>query len=330
MKRYLFAVVALFISTVAMASNVIGYRNVDGYTWNGTYWTWPDGSIYNRVTYPAYDYYGRYYLGVQYVQVKTAVPTTINYNSPNWKADAIKILGEREERTLFDKTFSMLAETSTAPHVLSNYRNTYGASGTTLYQHQQVTIKDVWGDYNPALGMQQLHQLANAQRTNTQETIGAFASLVGDDQVARARLAEIMANRDAAVAFLQALKTSQSREVTIKNVVGAGQGTVPNGDPKAAVVFDKERFTARVVQQCGTCHLGDKVSGGFDLKNLSAMPFEARLSKVWGRLTHPDPKKRMPLAGGFSPGVPQTDVELREWFNYLFASPGVTMEGAKE
>lgn len=326
--------------TIADASGFPNGTILDGYRYNSAdgYWYWSDGTAYSRSQYSYYDSYGCLRYSWQYTRVYSAPVIQSPSKDPNWRDTLAKValarekakarlLEQQHEQASFEASLKLLGlegSYSSGGYATSSL---YGTLGTTLYAHQALTIKDIWGDYNPSVGFQQLNQLAKAHQASAHDIFNAFAEVVGNDAVARARIAEILANRDAAVAFLNALKTNQSREVKYEWKIG------PDGKPQAIpgksdYKLDPVQFQKRVETQCAACHLGSSVKGGFDLNSLKDMSFKDRLEKVWGRLTHKDPAKRMPLAVGLSPGQPQTPAELREWYEYLFSVQ--QMPAAKE
>lgn len=332
MKRAL-SVLLLLVAVSFVGAD--GPLNADGYSWNGTYYVWPaDGTQWRRTTTQYYDRYSCCYR-TQYTYVYAAPPyvapvaaaPVINYKSPTWKEELVKAMNDREERHLFDKSMQAFGQSSTVPQLNYGYANgnylqrsvtQYGASGTTLYSHAAITTKDVWGDTSPAQLFQQLGNLTKNQQELSGTAVAAFAQLVGDDSAARGRIAELLANRDLAVAVINAAKTQQ----TVTKEYKIEQGTQPNGPPPGAAAgqLNPQNFEKRVEAQCASCHLGDKLKGGFNLTSLPSLDNAGKL-KVWLRLNHSNPNKRMPLAGTDGPGTPQTPQELEEWRQYLFGMP---------
>lgn len=324
-------------ATVSASGFRDGYINAHGYRFQAAtgFWIWPaSGELYQRTAYEFTDNYGYRRVSWHYVRVNVAVKVVLpTYRDPDWRTKLLEVAGtirkDAQEQAAFSEAVRQLGLEGLArvPGLPANMygqygfygQSSYGASGTTLYG-AQLTVKDVWGDTSPSILYQQAAALAKGQQALSSEATQAFAELVSGDAAARARIAEIFANRDAAIAFLQALKTPHSRTIQLK----VGQEAKPE---QKFGSLDQAKFTAMVENRCATCHTGDKVKGNFDLNALAGMDFSGK-RKVWGRITHADPAKRMPLSPTLGVGTPLTEDELRAWFGYLFSEP--MMNGAKE
>jgi len=323
----------------AASNHAVGYRNVDGYTWNGTYWTWPDGRLYNRTTYPAWDSYGRYYLGVQYVEYKApaALPPPPAYQIPDyrdkaWRDKVIDILADRENYKQYKETLTAAGLLDGNPFLAGSgaatyYRSSYYNTSPTIYGNNAFSYADIWGDNSPALMFQSASQHAKLSQSQAEAAIGSVFALVDKDAGARQRIAEIKANSDAAIAFLNAMKTQSSHHEKVERRFGQ-EALPPQPAPRGK--FDPILFEKMAVAQCGSCHLGDKVKGGFHLESMRDMPIAERRDRVWARLTHKDPAKRMPQGKDGGPGQPLTKIENDAWFQYLFTPPAELMPAAKD
>lgn len=197
----------------------------------------------------------------------------------------------------------------------------YGASANTLYGYSYNTIKDVYGDSNLNALFQQSSRLAeNAQTLGGQATQG-FQETIAKEGDNRARIAEILAQAQAAKVALDAAKPQASSHVEEKSSLtvqqqqqqqeqGSGQG----GGPVAGAAGMNPNWVTLAGNKCASCHSAKAqggVRGGFDIAQYPQMSPDKKL-KVWARLTTSDPAKRMPLAAdGKSPGVPLTADEIK-------------------
>lgn len=179
----------------------------------------------------------------------------------------------------------------------------YGGNGNTLYGYSYSTIKDVYGDTNLNTLYQQAARLTQNAQTLAGQATTDFTDLVGKEGENRARVAEILAQAQAASQALQAAKP-QARERTetrvfsfrteadgnggVKVVPIEGGGEQPIAQPRDAAVFQ-----TLIKTKCASCHSGDKKEGGFDIATYGGLD-ALKKTKVWNRLLTPDQDKRMP------------------------------------
>lgn len=355
-------VLILAIATLAAAdaSNyAVGYK-LDGYTWTGSYWRWPDGRLYTRTTYPAYDSYGRYYLGVQYEEYKVPQPQALpaplvyqlpDYKDPKWKDKVIDILAQREDYKQFRETILLtgLAESDGlsglrplvpglrgGDHYSAYSRSSYyNTPSPTQYASNAFTYADIWGDSSPSLLFQQANQHVKASGTMFEAGMASAFTVVDKNYAHRERLAEIKAQSDAAIAFLQAVKTQSSHHEKVERRFGQPpqadpQPAPPPSPPRPSGKLDPVLFEKMAIHQCGACHLGEKVKGGFNLESMRDMTVAEKRDRVWARITHKDPGKRMPQAPDGGPGTPLTKQELDLWYLYLFVPQAALMPPVKD
>jgi hypothetical protein len=204
--------------------------------------------------------------------------------------------------------------------------NNYGATANTVYGYTYNTIKDVYGDSNLNALFQQSSRLAeNAQTLGGQATQG-FQENIAREGDNRARVAEILAQAQAAKTALDAAKPqASSRTETTSQLTmqqqggqqGAAQGQVQDqsGVGQAApAVGASAAWVGLASNKCASCHSAKAqggIRGGFDVSQYPQMSPDKK-QKVWARILHPDPAKRMPLAAdGKSPGTALTADEVR-------------------
>jgi len=175
----------------------------------------------------------------------------------------------------------------------------YGASGNTVYGYSYNSIKDVYGDTNLNALYQQAARLTQNAQTLAGQATGDFHGLVGEEGKNRARVAEILAQAQAAKTALDAAKpqartTQETRTFTFQ--LGADGKLTPaapadgNAPPARTA---PGAFAALATARCAACHSGQKKEGGFDVAAYSGLSL-ADKAKVWQRLLTPDKDKRMP------------------------------------
>ena len=192
--------------------------------------------------------------------------------------------------------------------------NSYGTNGSTLYGYTYSAVKDLYGDNNLGLLYQQAARLTQNAQTLAGQATTDFSDLVGREGGSRARVAEILAKAQAAQMALQAANAQPSQQVeqrtfTFRLEQGAdgqlnvvpqppvappGPGVAPNAQaPVVPPAQNGDAFQRLAVTKCASCHSGADKKGGFDISSYPGMDNKSKM-KVWGRLLHSDPTKRMP------------------------------------
>lgn len=274
------------------------------------------------------------------VIVKTNTPyvnnTIISY-TPDWKQKVLEIAAKRDDYNSFLAALNALGyqqQQSVGGYptggasTLSQYTTSnslqlgsYGANATTGYGY---TLKEALGGYfgdSPGV----LFQAASQHVKNAQQLAGQgatdFSDLVKQDGSYRARVAEILARGQVAAAALQAASgppqtVTQSRTFTFQVVPNdqGGYQVVPAQSPQGAVpnmptVDDAVVMTRVLGPRCAGCHSGKDPQAGLDLSQYSSFTAEQR-GRVWARLTHKDPEKRMPKGPNNTIGQPLPPEEL--------------------
>ncbi len=192
----------------------------------------------------------------------------------------------------------------------------YGQSGGSVYGYQ--TIASQYG----AMDINALYQAGARLTQNAQGLAGQGHSdfldllrLTGNNQ---ARVAEILAKGQVAVAALQAAPNaapSQHVETRIFKFRSGPNGLVPLPEDTPAVpqqgqaTANLNAFATLAAQRCASCHSGKDARAGFQVGAYPNMSREDKM-RVWHRITHPDPAKRMPQGADGKPGVPLTPEEI--------------------
>jgi len=240
-----------------------GYRNSDGYVFQGGYWNW-HGDAYTRALRQRAGYYncGYYYPGAYYYHYVfhhgAAVPTYSsgsNYLSGNWRDRLLQIASERDrvegeirkaafEQAYFTDSVKALGFEGNfhiqnygyspfgyGPGKAANYgggnlqMSTAGAQGNTVYGYSYNTLANVYGDTNPAALYQQAYRLAESAQKYGDKATGGFQDIVAQDNDGRQKVAEILAKGQAVQEFLSRLDGNSAKveTKTFSFKVGPGQ-----------------------------------------------------------------------------------------------------------
>lgn len=325
MKKLLFLLAFVFISTVF----------ADGYTFSNGYY-WYNGTAYNRSIAYGYDRYGCRYSYYQY----TAAPQ-VSYNDSDWKVKLLEIAKQRDlyegkiRQGLFEQAsflqavkalglegnFAIRGYGAQAPSPYPQLQlGSYGMNGSTIYgTGQQQILQAITSD---PVDLNILFQQMSRLTQNAQQLAGQghtdFADLIAKAGNNQAEVAKILAKSKLIQDALKSLQDPNSIKLesrTFSFKIGAdGKIEAIEPEPKFKAVVPPEEFQKIMVQDCGTCHLGEKAKGGFNLASYLSFT-EAQKEVVRQRLTHPDPKKRMPLKSDLSPGVPLPQSKLKMWYH---------------
>jgi hypothetical protein len=352
-----------------------GYTYRDGYFYlNGCAYT------RSKVTWTEYvcNYYGCYYQPYyrwEYHKVvapsySTYTPPTPSYTPPtDWKTRLLDIAAERDKyegkirlQSLDSQAYLSAVKAlglegnfhwqnyGLAPAFPFGYSSPYaasspnlnsaGANASTLYGYSYNTVKDIYGDTNLGVLYQQSARLTQNAQSLAGQASTDFSGLVSQEGSNRARVAEIIAQGQAARAALEAAKaqpsTRQESRVFSFRVTTGSDGAqqlipvTPNGqsqqstqtpqstqqgqrvqgqeDSSNSPASGNDLFTRVAATRCAACHAGKDKQGKFDIWEYPQMPIKER-SKVWERITNKDPNKRMPKGENGTPGEPLTDEE---------------------
>ena len=334
MLRFAFIAVALAFVGAASASDYV-YR--DGYYWHGS-------TPYTRqlVQTPGYWSCGRYVAGQTYYQYTQAAYTPHaaklpDYRDPNALSKLLDIAAERskaqsallKDRADYDNFANAvkllgLEGNFRYPSVDPFARMPY-ASGTALigpngyvidghaYQHFGAQASTVYGYsqlanvYSPDLNQLYLQaaQLTQSSINAGQTANQGFQALVTDQAAAQAKVEELKAKREFAMAMLQSL--SSEPKLAAQGVQfritpqGAFEAKTDQATPEQVQALRKE-FTAVKTQLCASCHSGAKKAGGFDIASWSSLSPADRDRIIMERLTTADESKRMPRTKDGRPG----------------------------
>jgi hypothetical protein len=215
------------------------------------------------------------------------------------------------------------------------------ATGNTLYGYTYSSVKDLYGDTNLGSLYQQAARLTQNAQTLAGQANGDFSTLVQTEGSNRSRVAEILAQAQAAAQALQAAQPqpsqhTESRTFSFRTETAADGSTqlVPipvqpgqqaqqgaysqQGQPQAlqsqqASQANGTDFTALMQNRCASCHSGQSAKGGFEVGSYATMPLAEKAKRVWPLLTHPDPGKRMPKGDKAQRLTPE---ELRQFYTH--------------
>jgi hypothetical protein len=210
------------------------------------------------------------------------------------------------------------------PYRVQGVRSSYaafgehGLTGSTQYGYSTEAALKVYGDTDLNALYQQASLLAQGAQGLAGQAAGDHAKLTQQAADGAARSAEIIAKGIAIREAARAMNAAPSADVKV-TTSGAGStaGALPGppaGGPLLTAPPDGNALAAwkGSAERCAACHNeADRTKNhGFTLADYPRMKFAERV-KVWARLHHPDPKKRMPP----DPAKPLTEAEFREWVN---------------
>ncbi len=295
-------------------------------------WYWKGGQAFSRTA--VYDAHGCLtYRYTPYVAPVTNV-THITTETPNWRTKLIEVAELREknaaklkeaalEQQEYLQALKALGLNGPSTYTTTTTVDAYGYSQRTAPQGSTVfgynEIADVYGNVDLGELYQSAIRLAEAsQRSGDSATNGAFKLVdqFGDraqdllsQQLAIAEInAKTTGVTNAARALGDAIK-AEGRIRVEKKVEGPASAPPASGSPildeptaKAAdAAYDK--LGALVQNKCVSCHGGKTTEAGLNLLDLGKLD-DATVDKIFARITHADPEKRMP------PGKPLTRAEI--------------------
>jgi mono/diheme cytochrome c family protein len=187
----------------------------------------------------------------------------------------------------------------------------FGANGTTIYGYTYNSIKDIYNDQDPSILYQQAARLTERAQDLGDKAHSRFSDLLSKEGQNRARVAEILAQGQAASAALQAARAAPQRQEQTQITV---QGTTPT--PPSANAGANANFNNLLTARCASCHSGPNAKGGFQAQSYTSMSLEEKAKRVWSRLLSDDPKKRMPQGKDGQPAQPLSAEELFQFFTH--------------
>lgn len=208
----------------------------------------------------------------------------------------------------------------------------YAGQGNTIYGYTELS--EVYGRLDLALHLNQAARLAEGAQNLSQQATGGFNTMVDNAGERQKGIATVLAQAQAAAQVLQATKVDPQGTVrrqsfffkVVPDANGQMKAEMIDGAPAAATTTGdvEERFTAVVQNNCLSCHNGEKAKGGLDFAKAQDFPFET-WKKIWTRVRHPDPARRMPLTGDNEPGQPLADEDLLTVAEYYAAIKKATV-----
>lgn len=339
MKRFVAAIFLFVFVSVAF-----GQTDINGYVWDGQYWT-KDGYQYTRTLYqaPGYWYGGCYYQGTYHYRYTLYSAPVAKLPSPkddDWRTQLLKIAAARDKqegeirKAAFEQQYFTEAVKAlglegnfrwsgygTLPPYMSNgyqvmpfagqyqMQGTYnfGVNATTQYGYNSIAQLYGETDLNQ-LFLQAAQLTQNAQKLSGEATAN-FQGLVGQEGSNRAKVAEILAKGQIAREVISALSSNDFKSFSFK-ISPVGQiekdDSKVDAGTKAAL---RQQWGDLAAAKCASCHSGSKTEGKFDLNSYLSMSQQEKQDRVWSRLTTDDPVRRMPKNG---PKL--TSEELRLWF----------------
>lgn len=197
----------------------------------------------------------------------------------------------------------------------SSRSTSYGASGLTQYGYSVKSVREMYGETNLNTLYQQSARLTAGAQALAGKANSEFSGLVGAAGDNAARIAEILAQAEAAERALKAARLAPSTKETT-TITGSGTSTLPPPKPveeDLAIASATDFLKTVGIPRCASCHSGNNIKGGFDILKYPTMTDEAK-SKVWERLITKDEMKRMPrlATGGVAPKLPVA--ELKKFF----------------
>jgi hypothetical protein len=317
----------------------IGYVDSNGYTFGSDGYWYSSGVAYTRTRVEQPGYYTRSGCGYVYqpgnysysyqkvvIQQKVIIQQNIITSADaDYRARLLKIAEERQRSENFAKEVHALGlqgQFVPTPYGLGflpgqQYRLNgefyqqyggvpYGANANSLYGYSYQQLAQLYGTNDLSILYQQAAQLAlGAQRLSGDATNG-FQGLVGQEGQNRARVAEILAKRDLAVAMLQALNTPSASGFKF-SIEPTGDIRRDDSKMTAEQIKRLEVVRTQSAQKCAVCHNAQVKKGGFDVATYATLSDDDKLV-VLRRLTTNDDKTRMPRKATPDGKVPENDI----------------------
>ena len=345
MKKLTLAAIAALVFGLFTISSL----KADDFTFRDGFW-WSGGAAYTRtqvwnpVTYTR-DYYGRLYANPQtYYWSYARVPVIVKKVQLPAKAPVgwrTQLLELAKQRDLYEGKMRLLAvdqkayiDSIAALGLTGNYKwegygtsgygsqslyssrsTSYGASGLTQYGYSVKSVREMYGETNLNTLYQQSARLtagaqALAGKANTE--FSGLVSAAGDNA---ARVAEILAQAEAAERALKAARLPASTKETT-TITGSGTAALPPPRPveeDLSIAAATDFLKTVGIPRCASCHSGNTIKGGFDILKYPTMTDEAK-SKVWERIITKDETKRMPRLASGAVGPKLTPAEQKKFF----------------
>jgi hypothetical protein len=338
--RFLFAITTLLLSVTAVYPQSLasdGYWYYPGYTtpytrtfittyaggWSNGCYTYPTGYYqYSPVTVTkTYDTIDSQMLAIVAAREKYAGEIAKSQAIHQQIIEKAKLYG-------LDKTIPFATGTPFFPmygtgyngfSLNGQYTNTLiPVNGNTQYGYTYNSLAKAYGDTDMNQLLAIAGQLVAGSQRSTDTAMAAFNSQVVAPSVAgSARVAEIHAKRDFALAMIQNLQATPVVSTTgIK--FSMTPGNLPVMDSSAAPADVKEGIRKAwgefAAQSCSACHFGQNIKGGFDLNTFLTMNTQEKQTRVFPRINpSADPAKRMPRNLDGTPGVALTPQQFQLW-----------------
>lgn len=301
------------------------------YVWRDGYW-WLGGKAYTRSVeyyYQGRCKYSRYVYSPAVGYDYAAEVAKLKYTDPDWRTKLLDIAKQRDyfegrmrldalEQKEFIEAIQVLglegnfnwkgygADVNYGVGDAYHHQNAYHPTpqGNTVFGYS--AIADVYGNVDLNQLYEQAIRLAEvSQRHGHEATVNAH-TLIREEGSWRARVAEIIAKGQAAREALQGAQATGGR------VEFRAFGTTPNSAPARASNAQAEQVYSQlqslVNDKCVKCHKADKLEGGLDLTDLSALSAEQGHS-IFERIYSADPEKRMPKG---APALTRDELDLFE------------------
>jgi hypothetical protein len=234
-----------------------------------------------------------------------------------------------------------------APHVPYAAPYATAPQGNTLYGYNYSTVRDLYSDTNLSTLYQQAARLTQNAQTLAGQGHTDFSDLVAKEGGNRARVAEILAKGQSAVAALQAANPQASQHTEQRTFsfrleqgtngqstlvpvqpsaqpdVGADAQTQPGQQPPAAQPGqaprapgpqappmprdNDEAFRALLANRCAQCHGDREPKGAFRVSAYATLSPGDKMG-VWRRIMAKDSKRMPPPDAG--PALTQEEVRM--------------------
>lgn len=348
MKKIILPLLLLLVGANSVSATEYEYR--DGYYWSsGT--AYSRDRYFQPGYWSGCNYVNGYYF-YRYTAVPTVYKSdTVNYTDPGWRSKLLDIAANRDKAEMairkgqFEQQYFL--DAVGALGLQGNFRvNSYGAVAPGVgqpqlalqpgmgYTIQGSTITNFGanastqygyggGGVNTAVAVnpndltlliQQFGQVTqNAQKLGADATTN-FQGIAGNALSSRDRVNESLAKAAMVERLFQALNTPESKGFSFKITANKIERVE---DPKEVTPELKgklrEQWYAAAKQDCGSCHSGEKVKGGFNIDDYPAFTPEKKQA-VWKIITTPDEKVRMPRKDDGGPGEQLPADRVRLWF----------------
>ncbi len=329
MARKLMWVLPLFL--LGLLASTSGADD-SSYTPREGFW-WKDSVPYTRevkrVWHNAYYQCGYYTPGYyqEYYEYRRAavykepayVPPKPPAYGPDWKSQALKYAEYRDDLQVYLKTLNALGiqgqQYEFQHGTYGNHGQMNYATGQTLYGYSYNTIRQTYGDTDLNVLYQQAARLTQGAQSLAGDANVGFQSLTAQAGENAARVAEVLAKAQALKAVAESIRPEPR---TTERTTGQFFKSEPSNPRPMGKVEDNgngngSEFMKMATAQCGSCHSGGTVKGGFKIEDYPRLTAEQK-AIVHQAILSPSEARRMPRTADGKAGSLTPD-QVRSFLN---------------